>query len=313
MFEAELTKNERQFKGGESMTFGRLLTAMVTPFDEAGALDVSKIQGLVDHLISNGTEGLVVAGTTGESPTLSHDEKITLFSHVLDAVQGRVPVIAGTGSNNTQATIELTKEVETLGVDGIMLVAPFYSKPSQEGLYRHFEAVAKSVHLPVMVYNIPGRSACNICADTVVRLSKIDNIVCIKEASGDLDQMAEIVARTPEDFILYTGDDGLTLPTLAIGGYGVVSVASHVIGNEIASLVRAFLDGRIHDAANEHRRLLPLMRQLFAEPNPVPVKTLLNLFGIEVGSVRLPMVPLEDEQRLELQRIYQRTIEGATE
>lgn len=293
------------------MTFGRLLTAMVTPFNESGELDVTKIKGLVDHLITTGSEGLVVAGTTGESPTLSHEEKIELFSHVVDAVQGRVPVIAGTGSNDTRASIELTKEAETLGVDGIMLVAPYYNKPSQEGLYRHFEAIAKSVHLPIMVYNIPGRSVVNLLPKTVVRLAQIDTITCIKEASCDLDQMAEIIEKTPDDFILYTGDDGITLPTLAIGGYGVVSVASHVIGNEMASLIRAFLDGRLTDAANEHRRLLPLMRHLFVNPSPVPVKTLLNSMGIEVGGVRLPMIPLDEESRLELQRVYQRTVEGA--
>lgn len=295
------------------MTFGRLLTAMVTPFDEAGQLDVGKIKGLVDHLINTGSEGLVVAGTTGESPTLSHDEKIELFSRVLDAAEGRVPVIAGTGSNYTQSSIELTKEVETLGVDGIMLVAPYYSKPSQEGLYRHFEAVATSVHLPVMVYNIPGRTGVNILPDTIARLAQIDNITCVKEASGNLDQMAEIIEKTPDDFILYTGDDGFTLPTLAIGGYGVVSVAGHVIGLELASLIRAFLDGRLTDAANEHRRLLPLMRELFANPSPVPVKTLLNTIGISVGGVRLPMVPLDDEARVDLQRVYDKVVEGAGE
>lgn len=295
------------------MTFGRLLTAMVTPFDEAGQLDTGKIKGLVDHLINTGSEGLVVSGTTGESPTLSHKEKIELFSRVIDAAEGRVPVIAGTGSNNTQASIELTKEAETLGVDGIMLVAPYYSKPSQLGLYRHFEEVAHSVHLPIMIYNIPGRSAVNIDSETIVELSQIDNIMCVKEASGDLDQMADIIEKTGDDFTLYTGDDGLTIPTLAIGGYGVVSVASHVLGLEMVSLIRAFLDGRLTDSANEHRRLLPLMRQLFVEPNPVPVKTLLNHIGIEVGGVRLPMVPLNDEACLDLQRVYNKVVEGAKE
>ncbi|WEG11569.1 4-hydroxy-tetrahydrodipicolinate synthase [Pullulanibacillus sp. KACC 23026] len=293
------------------MTFGRMLTAMVTPFDQEGHLDVTKIKGLVDHLINTGTEGLVVAGTTGESPTLSHEEKIELFKRVIDAAEGRVPVIAGTGSNNTNASINLTKEAETLGVDGIMLVAPYYSKPNQEGLYRHFEAIATSVHLPVMIYNIPGRSAVNISTDTIVRLAQIDNITCVKEASGDLDQMAQIIEKAPDDFILYTGDDGLTLPTLAIGGYGVVSVASHVIGRELSGLIQAFQEGRLSEAAAEHRRLLPLMRQLFVEPSPVPIKTLLNGLDIKVGGVRLPLVPLTDEARVDLQRVYDKVVEGA--
>jgi 4-hydroxy-tetrahydrodipicolinate synthase len=292
------------------VSFGRLLTAMVTPFDAYGQLDRSKIKGLVDHLINTGSEGLVVAGTTGESPTLTHAEKLELFSRVLDAAEGRVPVIAGTGSNNTQESIELTKEAETVGVDGIMLVAPYYSKPNQEGLYRHFETIATAVHLPVMVYNIPGRSVVNMSADTIVKLSQIDNIICVKEASGDLDQMAEIIERTSDDFILYAGDDGLTLPTLAIGGHGVVSVASHVVGNQMTDLIEKFLEGHLSDAARIHRGLLPLMRALFANPSPVPVKTLINYLGVEVGGVRLPMVPLDDEAALQLQRVYDRAIGG---
>lgn len=290
------------------MSFGRLLTAMVTPFDGSGQLDRSKIKGLVDHLINTGTEGLVVAGTTGESPTLSHAEKLELFSLVLDAAEGRVPVIAGTGSNDTQASIELTKEAETVGVDGIMLVSPYYSKPSQEGLYRHFEAIATAVHLPVMLYNVPGRTMVNMAADTVVKLAQIDNVTCVKEASGNLDQMAEIIERTPDDFILYSGDDGLTLPALAIGGHGVVSVAAHVVGNQMTALIEKFLDGQLSEAAQIHRSLLPLARALFANPSPVPVKTLLNQIGVEVGGVRLPMVPLDDEASLQLKRVYERLV-----
>jgi 4-hydroxy-tetrahydrodipicolinate synthase len=292
------------------VSFGRLLTAMVTPFDAAGHLDRSKIKGLVDHLINTGSEGLVVAGTTGETPTLTHAEKLELFSRVLDAAEGRVPVIAGTGSNNTQASIDLTKEAETIGVDGIMLVAPYYSKPNQEGLFRHFEAIAAAVHLPVMLYNIPGRSVVNMSADTIVRLSKIDNITCVKEASGNLDQMAEIIERTSDDFILYSGDDGLTLPTLAIGGHGVVSVAAHVAGNQMTALIENFLGGHLSEAAQVHRQLVPLIRALFANPSPVPVKALLNRIGVEVGGVRLPMVPLDNEAALQLQRVYDRVIGG---
>lgn len=293
------------------MVFGRLLTAMVTPFDDHGALDANRIKKLVDHLIDHGTEGLVVAGTTGESPTLSHEEKLTLFAEVIEASAGRVPVIAGTGSNNTKTTIELTKEAEKIGVDGVMLVAPYYNKPNQEGLYQHFKAVSESVHLPVMIYNIPSRSNVNVTADTIVKLSEIDNIVCVKEASGNLDQVAEIIERTPDDFVVYSGDDGMTLPILAIGGYGVISVASHVVGREMAQMIEAYLTGNIKQAADLHRQLLPIMRQLFAQPSPAPTKALLNKIGVEVGDVRLPLVPLTAGEKSELERVFSRYQENS--
>jgi 4-hydroxy-tetrahydrodipicolinate synthase len=286
------------------MVFGRLLTAMVTPFNEEGKVDSERTRKLVDYLIDHGTEALVVAGTTGESPTLSHDEKLMLFSEVIEASQGRVPVIAGTGSNNTAATIELTKEAEKLGVDGVMIVAPYYNKPNQEGLYQHFKVVAESVHVPVMVYNIPGRAVVNMTPDTIVRLSEIENIVCVKEASGNLDQMAEIIARTPDDFVLYSGDDGLTIPVLSIGGQGVVSVASHVVGKEMSQMINAFVEGDWKQAGMLHRQLLPIMRQLFSAPSPVPTKTLLNELGIAVGDVRLPMVPLTDKEKSDLEQVF---------
>jgi len=286
------------------MVFGRLLTAMVTPFDENGKIDSGRTKKLVDYLIAHGTEGLVVAGTTGESPTLSHEEKLTLFSEVMEASAGRVPVIAGTGSNNTQATIELTKEAEKLGVDGVMLVAPYYNKPNQEGLYRHFKAIAESVHVPVMIYNIPSRSVVNVTADTIVKLAEIENIVCVKEASGNLDQIAEIIERTPDEFALYSGDDGMTLPVLSIGGHGVISVASHVVGDDMAKMIYAFLNGNMKEAAELHRYLLPIMRQLFSAPSPVPTKTLLNKLGVSVGEVRLPMVPLTSAEKSELERVF---------
>jgi 4-hydroxy-tetrahydrodipicolinate synthase len=286
------------------MVFGRLLTAMVTPFDENGAIDRDRLVKLVDHLINTGTEGLVVAGTTGESPTLGHDEKLQLFADVLEASKGRVPVIAGTGSNDTAASVELTKEAEKIGVDGVMLVVPYYNKPNQEGMYQHFKTIATSVHLPVMLYNIPGRAGVNLSADTVVRLAEIENIVCVKEASGNLDQMADIIERTPDDFAVYSGDDGLTLPVLAIGGYGVVSVASHVVGKDMQEMIQRFLEGDIERAAEMHRRLLPLMRQLFAAPSPVPTKALLNKLGVEVGGVRPPLVELTEAELRELERIF---------
>lgn len=284
--------------------FGRISTAMVTPFDHKGHIDFAKTTQLVNHLIDNGTDSLVVAGTTGESPTLSKEEKIALFQHVVKVVDKRIPVIAGTGSNNTYATIELTKKAEQLGVDAIMIVAPYYNKPNQEGLYQHFKAAAEATSLPVMVYNIPGRSVVNILPETIIKLADIPNIVAVKEASGDLNAMTKIIAETPEDFLLYSGDDGLTLPVLAIGGAGIVSVASHVIGNEMQALVDAFLSGRNADAAKLHQRLLPMMQGLFAAPSPAPVKTALQLKGLDVGSVRLPMVPLTEQERSAVAKLF---------
>jgi 4-hydroxy-tetrahydrodipicolinate synthase len=277
--------------------FGRVSTAMVTPFDKKGHIDFAKTTQLVNFLIANGTDSLVVAGTTGESPTLSKEEKLALFSHVVKVVNKRIPVIAGTGSNNTYASIELTKKAEKLGVDAIMVVAPYYNKPNQEGLFQHFKAVAEATTLPVMVYNIPGRSAVNILPETVIRLSKIENIAAVKEASGDLNAMTNIIANTAEDFLLYSGDDSMTIPVLSIGGAGVVSVAAHVIGNEMQEMVKAFLEGDNKQAAKLHQQLLPIMQGLFAAPSPAPVKTALQIKGLDVGSVRLPLVGLNEQER----------------
>jgi 4-hydroxy-tetrahydrodipicolinate synthase len=285
------------------MNFGQVLTAMVTPFDQNGEVDFNATRILVDYLIENGTDGIVVAGTTGESPTLTTEEKVALFKLVVDAVNGRVPVIAGTGSNNTRASISLTKLAEETGVDGIMLVAPYYNKPSQEGMYQHFKTIAESTPLPIMLYNIPGRSVVNLSVETIVRLSQIQNIVALKEASGNLDAMAEIISQAPSDFTLYSGDDGLALPVLAIGGAGVVSVASHVIGNEIQEMINHFKNGNVQDAASAHRRLLPIMKALFTAPNPAPVKAALNMNGVNVGGLRLPLLPLTTEEQRTLQGV----------
>lgn len=285
------------------MNFGRILTAMVTPFDQNGEIDFNATERLVNYLIENGTDGLVVVGTTGESPTLSTEEKVELFKFVVNIVNGRVPVIAGTGSNNTRASIKLTKQAEQAGVDGLLLVVPYYNKPSQEGLYQHFNAIAESTSLPIMLYNIPGRSSVNMSVETVARLSKVKNIVAIKEASGDLEAMARIISQTPDDFTLYSGDDGLALPVLAIGGAGIVSVSSHIIGQEMQEMIRSFTTGDVSRAASLHRRLLPVMKALFAWPSPSPVKAALNMKGVNVGGVRLPLVPLNNEQKNALQEI----------
>lgn len=287
------------------MNFGQVLTAMVTPFDHNGEVDFEATRTLVNHLIENGSDALVVAGTTGESPTLTVEEKVALFKFVVEVAGGRVPIIAGTGSNNTRASISLTRQAEEAGVDGIMLVTPYYNKPSQEGMYQHFKAIAEATSLPVMLYNIPGRSAVNMAVETVVRLSAIHNIVAIKEASGDLDTMAQIISDTPENFTLYSGDDGLTLPVLSIGGAGIVSVASHIIGNEMQEMIGSFRKGELQNAASAHRKLLPIMKALFAAPNPTPVKAALNMNGIHVGGVRLPLVPLNSEEERVLQAVLQ--------
>ncbi|MEK4085451.1 4-hydroxy-tetrahydrodipicolinate synthase [Psychrobacillus sp. FSL K6-1415] len=285
------------------MNFGQILTAMVTPFDHNEEIDFPATRNLINYLIANGTDGLVISGTTGESPTLTEVEKVKLFKFTVEVVNGRVPVIAGTGSYNTKASIDLTRQAADAGVDGIMLVVPYYSKPSQEGLYQHFQAIAAVTSLPIMLYNIPGRSAVNMSVETVVRLSDIPNIVAIKEAGGNLDTMTEIIQNTPENFSLYSGDDGLTIPVLSIGGAGVISVASHVIGNEMQTMIEKFNSGDVKEAAKDHRSLLPIMKALFAAPNPTPVKSALNLKGIPVGGVRLPMIPLNKEELNSLQEV----------
>ncbi|MCQ2009002.1 MAG: 4-hydroxy-tetrahydrodipicolinate synthase [Sporolactobacillus sp.] len=286
------------------MDFGRLLTAMVTPFDEKGKVSLERTTDLIEHLIKTGSDGVVVAGTTGESPTLSHEEKLMLFEHVVRVVDGRIKVIVGTGNNNTKLSVDFSKEAAKLGVDAVMAVAPYYNKPNQAGLYAHYKAIAEHVDVPVIIYNIPSRSKVNISAETIIRLSQIDNIVAVKEASGNLDQMATIINGTKDDFHLYSGDDGLTLPILSIGGHGVISVSSHVIAPEMKQMISAFLDGRVSESAEQHRNMLPFMRELFAAPSPAPVKALLNKLGINVGSVRLPMVDLTEQELGSLVNIY---------
>lgn len=276
--------------------FGKVSTAMVTPFDASGEVDFERTTKLVEHLISNGSDSLVVCGTTGESPTLSKHEKLALFKHVVKVVGGRVKVIAGTGSNHTAETIEFTKMAASTGVDAVMLVTPYYNKPSQEGLYQHFKAIAESVELPVMVYNVPGRTVTNLLPETVIRLSSIQNIIAVKEASGNIGVMTKIIAGTPDDFELYCGDDGLTLPAMAVGATGVVSVASHIIGTEMQEMIQYFESGKNKESAQLHQKYLPLMEALFSAPSPAPTKAALNLRGVEVGSVRLPLVEMNKQE-----------------
>ncbi|GED70179.1 4-hydroxy-tetrahydrodipicolinate synthase [Brevibacillus reuszeri] len=277
--------------------FGRLVTAMVTPFNDQLQIDYDKAERIIDHLVATGSEGIVVSGTTGESPTLSAAEKLDLFKHVVSYAKGKCHIIAGTGSNDTASSIEFTKAAQATGVDAVMVVAPYYSRPSQEGLYAHFKALAEATDLPVMMYNVPGRTAVNITAQTTLRLAELPNVVCIKEASGNLSQMAQIIEHAPEGFELYSGDDSLTIPTLAIGGVGIVSVASHVVGREMTEMIYSFLAGKYTQAASMHRKLMPVFEGLFAYPSPGPTKVALQKLGIETGGVRLPLVELNDEEK----------------
>ena len=292
------------------MDLGRISTAMVTPFGEDGSIDYGQVEKLIEHLLSTGTESLVVCGTTGESPTLSAAEKEELIRFTVGKVNGRVPVIAGTGSNHTAGSIEATKAAEAAGADGVMLVVPYYNKPDQKGMIAHFTAIAESTQLPIMLYNIPGRSVVNMLPETVLELSRLSNIQAVKEASGNLDQMTEILRGADDDFRVYSGDDGLTLPLLAIGGAGIVSVASHVIGEDMNKMIVAFEEGRHQDAAFIHQSMLPLIRALFSKPNPVPVKYALSKLGVEAGSVRLPLVGMSDEEKKQFDIVWEEYVQN---
>lgn len=299
--------------------FGHVMTAMVTPFDADGQVDFTKVVELTDFLISEGSESLLVCGTTGESPTLTNNEKAKLFATVKEAAKGRVPVVAGTGTNNTATSITMTRAAVDAGVDAVLVVNPYYNKPPQEGLYRHFRAVAEATTLPVIIYNIQGRTAVNLETATLARLAELPNVVAVKEASGNLDQVSD-VARTigaadgvlakkpvlvgasaapepaPRPFWIYSGDDSLTLPMLAVGATGVISVASHVAGPQIRDMITAFIEGDAPRAAATHARLYGLFKGLFVTTNPILVKAALKLRGIDVGGLRLPLVEATAEQ-----------------
>ncbi len=278
------------------MEIGRLLTAMVTPFDDEGQVDYEQAGRLARALLDSGSDGLAVAATTGEAPTLSHDEKLRLFATVMEAVDGRGAVLASTGTNDTAASIELSQEAERAGVDGLLLTVPYYNKPTQDGLYRHFDAVARATRLPCVLYNIPSRTGVNMTAETTLRLSRVPNIVGIKEASGDLVQIARIIDDAGEEFLVWSGDDAMTLPILAVGGYGVIAVVSHLTGVQMHRIIDNYLAGRTEDAAREYRQLLPLMQVLMtAASNPAPVKYALSKVGFRVGAPRLPLVEPEGE------------------
>lgn len=287
--------------------FGRLLTAMVTPFNADGSVNYEKAADLAEWLINNGSDGLVVAGSTGEAATMSAEEKLELFRVVVNRINKRVPVIAGTGSNNTADSVKMTKMAEAMGVDGALIVGPYYNKPTQEGFYQHFAAVAQSTGLPIIVYNVPGRTASNISPAIVARLAAdFENIVAIKEAAGNVAQVAELYSVQPEEFTIYSGDDGLIIPFMSVGATGLISVLSNIGGGILQDVMQAYEDGRVREAAKLNARMVPLANAMFIETNPIPVKAAVTLVtGIDAGQPRLPLTPMEPANKAKMVAVLQ--------
>ena len=280
---------------------GEVITAMVTPFNEKRDVDYEKVESLAFQLASTGSDAILVTGTTGEAPTLTYDEEAEILSSVRRAVNKQAKVIMGTGSNSTDTAIKTAKMAEKEGVDAILSVVPYYNKPSQTGMIEHFSAVAEAVDLPVILYNIPSRTGVNMLPETVKILArKYENIVAIKQSYGDMDAVTEIKSICPQDFAIYSGDDSLTLPMLALGAHGVISVASHLFGKEIKSMIRNFKTGDITSAMNMHYALYPIMKKLFMAPNPVPVKAALAYKGLIEDYVRRPLVELTKAEKADL-------------
>jgi 4-hydroxy-tetrahydrodipicolinate synthase len=285
---------------------GRMLTAMVTPFNDKGEVDYDQAKKLALALMDSGSEGLVVVGTTGESPTLVRDEEYELFRVVKDAIGDRGAVVAGTGSNSTAEAVSATKGAEKIGVDACLLVVPYYNNPTQEGLYRHFKTIADNTSLPCILYNVPSRTVRSLTVDTIVRLSEIDNIIGVKEASADMQQVSHTISRTRDDFYVWSGNDTDTLNILALGGYGVISVASHLVGKQISEMIYAFLDGETGKAAEIHRHLLPLVNALFVIANPIPVKYAVNQVGFRVGGTRLPLCEPDEKTAAQIMDVVKK-------
>ena len=287
--------------------FGRLLTAMVTPFNADGSVNYEKAADLAEWLINNGSDGLVVAGSTGEAAAMNAEEKLELFRVVVNRINKRVPVIAGTGSNNTADSVKMTKMAEAMGVDGALIVGPYYNKPTQEGFYQHFAAVAQSTGLPIIVYNVPGRTASNISPAIVARLAAdFENIVAIKEAAGNVAQVAELYSVLPEEFTIYSGDDGLILPFMSVGATGLISVLSNIGGGILQDVMQAYEDGRVREAAKLNARMVPLANAMFIETNPIPVKAAVTLVtGIDAGQPRLPLTPMEPANKAKMVAVLQ--------
>jgi 4-hydroxy-tetrahydrodipicolinate synthase len=274
---------------------GRLLTAMVTPFNKEGAMDYEQAKKLALALLDSGSDGLVLAATTGESPTLVREEEARLFTEVKSAVGKRGTIIAYTGSNSTAEAVEATKTAEKIGVDACLSVVPYYNKPTQEGLYQHFKTIAENTSLPIIMYNVPSRTITSLSADTTIRLSQIDNIIGVKEASGNLGLISRIISETRRDFFVWSGNDNDTFHILTMGGYGVISVASHLVGKQIKEMIDNATSGKMNEAASIHRRLLPLIDALFIVSNPIPVKYALNHIGFNVGKPRLPLTEADEK------------------
>lgn len=274
---------------------GRLITAMITPFDSEGEVDYAQAKKLAVALIDSGSDGLVVSGSTGEAPALSREEKLRLFAEVKHAIGNRGAVVAGTGTYNTRESIELTREAEKVGVDAILIVAPCYSRPTQDGLLQHFKAIAGATTLPCIPYNVPSRTAVNLAAETAIKLSELDNVVGIKEASANLEQIGRIIDGVKKDFLVYSGNDSDTLPILALGGYGVISVISHLVGLQVKEMMEKFLAGKREEAAATHLHLLPLINAMFVVSNPIPTKYALNHLGFQVGRPRLPLTEPDEK------------------
>jgi 4-hydroxy-tetrahydrodipicolinate synthase len=274
---------------------GRLLTAMATPFDEKGAVNYERAKKLASALLDSGSDGVVVAATTGESPTLSWEEEMRLFSEVKSAVGQRGTIIAYTGSNSTAEAVEATQKAEKIGVDGCLLVVPYYNKPTQEGIYQHFKTVAESTSLPIIMYNIPGRVVINMSVETIVRLSQIKNIVGVKEANGDMAHVARTLNTASKDFLIWSGNDNDTFHIMALGGYGTIGVVTHLVGKQIKRMMDNILGGKLAEAAAIHRKLLPLVDALFIETSPAPLKYVLNHIGFNVGKPRLPLVEVSQK------------------
>lgn len=274
---------------------GRLLTAMVTPFTDDGSVDYAQAAKLARALINSGSDGLVIGGTTGEAPAMSDDERLKLFDEVKQAIGEDGAVVAGTTDNNTIRSIELSKEAERIGVDALLLTVPAYNKPTQGGLIAHFTEIADAVSIPGILYNVPSRTALNMTADTTLRLAQVPNIVGVKEASSDPDQIAFTIKDAPDGFKVWSGNDNETFSIVATGGYGVVSVAGNIIGNQVAAMIGSILEGNIERAASEHLRLLPIFKALFIITNPIPVRYAMNRAGFNVGPARLPMQASDSE------------------
>ena len=271
-------------------TFGRVLTAMITPFTSDGAVDFDGAVTLANYLLDNGSDGVVICGTTGESPSIAREDKLELFRRISAACGERGTIIANVGTNNTQQSVDFTKEASETGVDGLMAVIPYYNKPTQEGIYGHFRAIAEATELPIIVYNVPGRTSSKITPETLARLhNDFPNIKAVKEASGDLNVASNMYRLLPKDFMIYSGDDALTLPLLSVGGCGVISVAGHIVGKELNELIQAFEKGDIERARELQAYLMPFLDAMFITTNPIPVKTAVRRLGLPAGPFRLPM------------------------